>query len=124
MNQDDENKTASKIFNAVIGVMIVVLVLFLLSKPAQATEHCQEWATQAEHIMIVRQDNISLETITQRLKDTTDVPEESKPLMQNIINAAYKIPVQEKLYDKIVMVNDFADHVLLMCIQQTTKAKV
>ena len=108
------------------GLAIAIFVFFILAlfKQAEASEYCPEWANEAKHIIIARQDNMPLETITERLKNAPDIPEDAKKTLLAIVNEAYTIPVQEKLFQKIQVVDSFADHILLVCIQNSNKKEM
>ena len=108
-------------FISVLSIAVFVFFILALFKQAQASEYCPEWANEAKHIMIAHQDNMPLETITERLKNAPDIPEDVKSTLLEIVKEAYTVPVQEKLFQKIQVVESFADHILLVCIQNTQK---
>lgn len=112
-----DNKTLNNTTGLII--LVLVIVLMTISFKAKSSDLCQAWATQAEGIIIARQDGMPLAVINQRLKETKEIAEEAKPTLQIIINDAYSAPIKESLADKIQIVRDFSDYVLVACIQQT-----
>ena len=119
MKNDDEN-TLPEIL---VGIALVILMLWLAlhTKSANASEHCEGWAMQAEHIMQARQEHMTLEEITQRLADAKDIPAEAKPTFTKLIEAAYGVPIFNKISDKQLVIEDFAKKVFIGCLQNTAK---
>ena len=121
--RDPKGGDTDSILSDIVGVIIIALcfILIVFVNKAEASEHCEGWAMQAEHIMQARQEHMTLEEITQRLSDANDIPAEAKPTFTKIIEAAYGVPIFNKISDKKLVIEDFAKNVFIGCLQNTAK---
>ena len=106
-----------------IGPIIVVTVLMLLlySATANSSELCNGWSNQAEKIMTVRQEHMSLAEISTRLDQSKDIPADVKPVFTNLIAQAYQVPIYNKIQDKLDVIKKFSENVLVDCLDKTAE---
>ena len=106
----------------VVGVIILAIVCILLFvNKAGASELCNGWANQAEKIMTVRQEHMSLSEISARLEQSKDIPAAAKPVFTNLIAQAYQVPIYNKIQDKLDVIKKFSDSVLIDCLNKTAE---
>lgn len=113
----------SGVLNRLVGLIIFLLlfVLLLISLKTEASELCNGWANQAEKIMTVRQEHMSLAEISTRLEQSNDIPEEAKPIFVSLIAQVYQVPIYNKIQDKLEVIKKFSDSVLLDCLNKTAE---
>lgn len=114
-------KDSDGILDTIVAVLVVVLILVCLSfsLPTKASEHCEQWGNAAEAIMLQRQEHVESSVLQQRLSNTSDVPEAAKPTMGKIIDAAYTIPIYNKIGEKLQVIEEFSDAIFIECLHKT-----
>lgn len=121
--RDTKGGDTDSILSDIVGVIIIALcfILIVFVNKANASEHCEGWSIQAERIMQARQEHMTLEEITQRLSEASDIPTEAKPTFTKLIEAAYGVPIFNKINDKQLVIEDFAKNVFIDCLQNTAR---
>lgn len=119
--RDPKGGDTDNVLSDIVGVIVIALcfILIVVLNKAEASEHCEEWALQAEGIMTVRQENVPIEILLTRLNKTEHLPEEAKPTVHKIMTVAYDIPVFDKIKDKLQVIEDFADAIFINCLKET-----
>ncbi|QCQ61625.1 hypothetical protein barba126G_phanotate68 [Rheinheimera phage vB_RspM_barba_12-6G] len=111
----------SYVKNELIIAFGIMLFLLLYSTTVNSSELCNGWANQAEKIMTVRQEHMSLAEISTRLEQSKDIPAAAKPVFTNLIAQAYQVPIYNKIQDKLDVIKKFSENVLVDCLDKTAE---
>jgi len=105
------------LFAAVLSFM---LLLLLAVYPVQASEQCKDWSIAAERIMQARMEHENKDVMLSRL-NKANLPEQMVKDFTLLINAAYSIPIQNKIDDKLFLIDKFGTEVFIQCLNNTAE---
>jgi hypothetical protein len=88
--------------------------------PAQASEQCKDWSIAAERIMQACMEHENKDVMLSRLL-ATDLPEQMVKDFTLLVNAAYSIPIQNKIDDKLFLIDKFGTEVFIQCLNNTAE---
>ena len=101
-------------------VVSFMLLLVLASCPAQASEQCKDWSIAAERIMQARMEHENKDVMLARLR-SANLPEQVVKGFTMLINSAYSIPIQNKIEDKLFLIDKFGTEVFIDCLNNTAE---